>query len=309
MGEDKERDIMTLKPRWLLRPLPDARATAQVRRLVADLHLNTVCADAGCPNLGECWAKGTATFMILGERCTRNCGFCKVQTGRGEVVDPLEPRRVAQAIRRLGVRHAVITSVTRDDLPDGGAGHFAATIRAVHQLNPGVSVEVLTPDFKGDPAALRTVLEAEPEVFAHNVETVARLQRRVRPQGGFERSLQVLRKAKELRPQVLTKSSLMLGLGESAEEVRETMVAVRAQGVDFFTLGQYLRPSPEHLPVERFVPPEEFEEYRRFGLEIGFRYVAAGPLVRSSYDAAAALEAVRAAAGAQKAAGDRSGHL
>ena len=281
----------THKPRWLLRPLPDARATAEVRQLVARLRLRTVCVDAGCPNLGECWAQRTATFMILGEHCTRSCGFCKVLTGRGDVLDPLEPWNVAQAVRRLELRHAVITSVTRDDLKDGGSAHFAATIRAVHQLNTHTSVEVLIPDFKGETGPLQTVLEAGPEVLAHNIETVERLQRRVRPQGRFDRSLEVLRRAKELRPDVLTKSSIMLGLGETAEEVRRAMVAVREQGVDFFTIGQYLRPSKEHLPVERFVPPEEFEEYRRFGMEIGFKHVAAGPLVRSSYDAAAALRA------------------
>jgi len=229
--------------------------------------------------------------MILGEHCTRSCGFCKVLTGRGDVLDPLEPWNVAQAVRRLELRHAVITSVTRDDLKDGGSAHFAATIRAVHQLNTHTSVEVLIPDFKGETGPLQTVLEAGPEVLAHNIETVERLQRRVRPQGRFDRSLEVLRRAKELRPDVLTKSSIMLGLGETAEEVRRAMVAVREQGVDFFTIGQYLRPSKEHLPVERFVPPEEFEEYRRFGMEIGFKHVAAGPLVRSSYDAAAALRA------------------
>ncbi|MBE3576738.1 MAG: lipoyl synthase [Limnochordales bacterium] len=282
---------MAGKPLWLLRPLPDAKATAEVRQLVARLNLRTVCVDAGCPNLGECWAQRTATFMILGKHCTRRCGFCKVLTGRGDVLDPFEPWNVAQAVRQLKLRHAVITSVTRDDLEDGGAAHFAATIRAVHQLNPETSVEVLIPDFKGEAGPLKTVLEAGPEVLAHNIETVERLQRRVRPQGRFGRSLEVLRRAKEFRPGVLTKSSIMLGLGETPEEVREAMVAVREQGVDFFTIGQYLRPSKDHLPVERYVPPEEFEEYRRFGLEIGFKHVAAGPLVRSSYDAARALHA------------------
>lgn len=290
---------MAGKPRWLLRPLPDVKATAEVRELVACLHLRTVCVDAGCPNLGECWAQRTATFMILGKHCTRSCGFCKVLTGRGDVLDPLEPWNVAQAVRQLGLRHAVITSVTRDDLKDGGAAHFAATIRAVHHLNPNTSVEVLIPDFKGEAGPLKTVVEAGPEVVAHNIETVERLQRRVRPQGRFDRSLEVLRRVKEFRPEVLTKSGIMLGLGETPEEVREAMLAVREQGVDFFTIGQYLQPSRDHLPVERFVPPEEFEEYRRFGLEIGFKYVAAGPLVRSSYDAAAALRVADLEAGAK----------
>ncbi|MBE3583578.1 MAG: lipoyl synthase [Limnochordaceae bacterium] len=288
---------MPSKPRWLVRPLPEPQALARIHHLVDRLSLRTVCVDAGCPNVGLCWGQGTATFMILGENCTRRCGFCKVKTGRPEPVDPLEPLRVAEAVAALNLRHAVITSVTRDDLPDGGAAQFAATIRAIRERLPGTTVEVLIPDFKGDIQALRTVLAAKPEVLAHNVETVPRLQRRVRPQARFERSVGVLKQAKEIAPASWTKSGMMLGLGETPEEVKETLRRVREEAqVDFFTIGQYLQPSREHLPVERFVPPEEFEEYRQYGLSLGYRYVAAGPFVRSSFDAAAALQAVGAAA-------------
>lgn len=291
------------KPRWLLQPVPSPAGVQRIRGLLDELHLNTVCEDAGCPNRGRCWNQGTATFMILGNNCTRSCGFCKVLTGRPDALDPGEPLRVAQAVKRLGLQHAVITSVARDDLADGGAEAFARTIEAIRALCPGTTVEVLIPDFKGSVEALARVMEAGPDVLNHNVETVPRLYRRVRPQARFDRSLFVLQKARELRPGVYTKSGMMVGLGEREDEVIEVMQALRGVECDFLTIGQYLQPSPRHLPVEEYVDPAQFDRYRQLGEALGFAHVASGPFVRSSFDAAAALRVaegsrLRRAAGA-----------
>lgn len=255
------------------------------RRLLSSLELNTVCQSARCPNQAECFARHTATFLILGPTCTRHCRFCAVETGRPAPPDPAEPRRVARAVKSLGLRHAVVTSVTRDDLADGGAGHFAAVLEAIHAVNPGVTVEVLTPDFRGNEKAVETVARAGPEVFNHNVETVPRLYRRVRPGADFQRSLQVLSLAKELNPGLRTKSGLMVGLGEKPAEVLAVLEALRAARVDAVTIGQYLAPSKEHLPVEEFVHPDQFAAYERAAKGLGFAYVASAPFVRSSYRA------------------------
>lgn len=275
------------KPAWIKAPLPTGPAYQRLKGLVKELGLHTVCQEALCPNIGECWAHGTMTLMILGGICTRACKFCAVDTGnpRGHL-DPEEPEKVAEAVAAMGVRYVVLTSVDRDDLPDGGAAQFAATIRAIKRRTPGVLVEALTPDFQGDLKAVETVLEAGLEVFAHNLETVRRLTPRVRdPRAGYDQSLKVLAHAKRYRPEILTKSSLMLGLGEREEEIREAMRDLRAAGVDILTLGQYLRPTPAHLPVERYVTPEEFKKYEDWGYEAGFLEVFSGPLVRSSYRA------------------------
>jgi lipoic acid synthetase len=252
--------------------------------LVAGLGLETVCESARCPNRSECWTRRTATFMVLGEVCTRPCGFCAVKRGRPEAVSADEPDRLAEACARLGLRHVVITSVTRDDLPDGGADHFRRCVLAV-RARTGATVEVLTPDFEGDTAAVDSVLSAEPEVFNHNLETVARLQQHVRHKSQYAVSLKVLEHAKRSRPGVRTKSGLMLGLGETTEEVFDTMADLRAVGCDFLTLGQYLQPSPRHLPVTRYLPPDEFDELGRLARKLGFAEVASGPFVRSSYHA------------------------
>jgi lipoic acid synthetase len=256
-----------------------------VARIVKDQNLHTVCLSAACPNLGECWARGTATFMIGGNRCTRRCGFCDVTTAKPAPLDPLEPERIAKAVAALGLGFAVITAVARDDLPDGGAAHMAATIRALRRGSPGTGVEVLIPDYKGRQEDLQTVLEAGPDVVNHNLETVARLQRRVRPAARYERSLGLLKRAAELAPAIVTKSGLMLGLGEHDAEVETALLDLRRAGVALLTIGQYLRPSPQHLPVERFVPPSEFERWGERARTLGFRDVASGPLVRSSYHA------------------------
>jgi lipoic acid synthetase len=248
------------------------------------LDLNTVCEEAHCPNLGECWGRGTATFMILGEVCTRACGFCAVRTGRpGRPPDPGEPRRVAEAVARMGLRHAVVTSVNRDDVADGGASIFAATIREVRARVPGCTVEVLIPDFKGRWDALQAVADARPDVLNHNAETVPRLYRSARPGASFPRSLELLRRSKEAG--LLTKSGIMVGLGEERSEVEATIRAIRSAGTDILTVGQYLRPSPQHLAVQRYCSPEEFDELRAFALALGFAHVESGPLVRSSYHA------------------------
>lgn len=273
------------RPPWLKVRFPAGGEYARIRELMRGQELHTVCEEARCPNIGECWSRGTATFMILGDTCTRSCGFCAVKTGRPGTVDSDEPRRVALAIQRMGLRHAVITSVNRDELPDGGAAIFAETIRWTRRLCPGTTVEVLIPDFKGDEAALRTVLEARPEILNHNTETVPRLYRRVRPQGDYARTLTLLRRARELDPGTLTKSGLMVGLGEAEEELLQTFRDLAAQGVAILTVGQYLRPTPAHLPVERYWTPEEFAALKDAALAMGFRHVEAGPLVRSSYHA------------------------
>jgi lipoic acid synthetase len=248
-------------------------------------ELHTVCEEARCPNIGDCWSRGTATFMILGDTCTRSCGFCAVKTGRPGVYDRGEPARVAAAVQRMGLRHAVVTSVNRDELEDGGAWIFAETIRWIRRLSPGTTIEVLIPDFKGDRAALATVMEAEPEILNHNTETVPRLYRRVRPQAEYERSLAVLRMAKELDPEAVTKSGVMVGLGEEFDELVAVFRDLAGQRVDILTVGQYLQPTPAHLPIERYWTPDEFRALREAALELGFRHVESGPLVRSSYHA------------------------
>jgi lipoic acid synthetase len=252
---------------------------------VRALGLHTVCQEARCPNIGECWGHRTATFMLLGDRCTRNCGFCAVTHGRPLAVDAGEPLRVAEAVARLGLRHVVVTSVNRDDLPDGGAAHFAATARALRRLLPACRIEVLVPDFQGNLASVAQVVASPIDVFNHNLETVPRLYRRVRAGARYERSLTVLHAAREGQAGLLTKSGLMLGLGETEEELLRVFSDLRAIGCDILTLGQYLRPSRDHLPVERYVPPEEFTDLRAEALALGFRHVEAGPLVRSSYHA------------------------
>ena len=273
------------RPPWLRIRYRATPELERVQGLVEDLALHTVCQSAACPNLSECWSRGTATFMIGGDLCTRRCGFCDVRTGRPASLDADEPRRVADAIAALGLRFAVITAVARDDLADGGAAHFAATLDAVHRLAPGCRVEVLIPDFKGREADLRAVLDADPDVLNHNVETVERLQRRVRPAARYDRSLELLRRAQALRSDVPTKTGIMLGLGETDVEVRQTLGDVVAHGCRLITIGQYLRPGPDHLPVERWVPPEDFERWAEEARALGFVDVASGPLVRSSYRA------------------------
>lgn len=273
------------RPPWLKVRLGQTSGIERVRRIVAESGLHTVCSSASCPNLGECWASGTATFMIGGDRCTRRCGFCDVATARPDALDPFEPARVAEAVARLGLRFTVVTCVARDDLPDGGAGQMAATVRAIRRRCPKTGVEVLIADYKGDEGALRAVLDAGPDVLNHNLETVERLQRRVRPAASYERSLAVLRNAGRMRPDIPTKSGLMLGLGERPAEIEEALSDLRRAGVTLLTLGQYLRPSADHLPVERWVEPGEFDAWAARARELGFREVAAGPLVRSSYHA------------------------
>ena len=284
------------KPEWLKVPLPGGPTYTFVSGVVKQLGLFTVCQEARCPNVADCWGHGTATFMLLGSVCTRACKFCAVSTGnpRG-LLDPTEPDRVAEAVARLRLEYVVLTSVDRDDLPDGGAGHFARAVRAIKARAPWVRVEALTPDFRGDRRAVATVMDSGLDVFANNVETVRRLTPRVRdPRASYDQTLQVLAFAKEYRPDVLTKSSLMLGLGETDEEIRQAMRDLRAVGVDILTLGQYLRPSPSHLPVERYVTPAEFDRYREWGYEEGFVEVFSGPLVRSSYRAERVFKEARA---------------
>lgn len=272
------------RPEWLKVKLASGENYAQVKGLVTGHKLHTVCEEARCPNMGECWNAGTATFMILGDVCTRSCGFCNVKTGRPEFLDLDEPRRVADAIRTMSVKHAVITSVNRDELDDGGAGIFAETIRLARAARPGITVEVLIPDFRGDEHALRVLVDAKPDILNHNTETVPRLYPTVRPQAKYTRSLELLERGKQWG--MVTKSGLMLGLGETTEEIVEVMSDLRAVSCDILTLGQYLQPSREHLPVERYVHPDEFAMLKERGISMGFRHVESGPLVRSSYHAA-----------------------
>lgn len=274
------------KPEWLRVQPAGGQEVERLVSLLRDNRLHTVCEEASCPNLGECFRKGTATFMIMGDRCTRNCPFCNVPHGTPQPPDSDEPANLARAVERLKLRYVVITSVTRDDLSDGGAAHYGACIRSVRGLGRGVKVEILTPDFRGvEAAALETLGLNLPDVFNHNLETVPRLYPRVRPQADYRGSLELLKRFGERFAPVPTKSGLMLGLGESEQEVMDVMVALRAHRCAMLTLGQYMRPSPGHLPVERYVPPAEFQRYREFGLSIGFSHVEAGPLVRSSYHA------------------------
>lgn len=278
------------KPNWLVKPLPDAQALKRMRELLGGLGLHTICESGNCPNLGECWANSTATFLILGDVCTRNCGFCDVPAGRPLPLDAQEPSRVAQAVRALALAHVVITSVTRDDVADGGAEHFAATIREIQQACPKTTVEVLIPDFSGDIDCLAVVLAAQPAILGHNVETVRSLHSRMRPRFSYDRSLAILAHAKHLAPLIYTKSSIMVGLGETEEETIATLEDLRNVDCDFVTIGQYLQPSRHHTPVVEYVPPAIFEQYHRAAQGLGFRYVASGPFVRSSYNAAAALD-------------------
>lgn len=271
------------KPSWLRAKIPGGPVYQQTTQIVREHKLHTVCESAQCPNLGECWSRKTATIMILGNICTRSCGFCAVQTGRPTELDRDEPRRVAEAIRLMGLRHAVITSVARDELLDGGAAIWAETIRAVRQENPQTAIEVLIPDFKGRWQDLETVLAAKPDILNHNVETVPRLHRVVRPQAKYERSLELLRRAKQAG--FVTKSGLMLGIGEVDDEIAATLRDMAAEKMDILTLGQYLRPSAQHLPLHRWVTPEDFARWKQFSLDLGFHVVESGPLVRSSYHA------------------------
>jgi lipoyl synthase len=278
------------RPKWLRAPAPSGSNYHELKGLIERLRLHTVCESAACPNVGECWNQRTATFMILGNVCTRRCGFCAVQKGAPLPVDYDEPQRVAEAVAVMGLKFAVITSVNRDDREDGGAELFAMVIRAIRNRIPGCGVEVLIPDFQGSHDAVEIVMEAAPDVLNHNTETVPRLYRQVRLGARYERSLDVLAYAKRIRPATPTKSGLMLGLGEKPDEVLAVMRDLRASQVDILTLGQYLRPSPKHLPIVRYVSPEEFEEFRRAGQEMGFAHVEAGPLVRSSYHASDAVK-------------------
>jgi lipoic acid synthetase len=274
------------RPAWLRAPAPAGENYRELKSLIESLNLHTVCESAACPNVGECWNQRTATFMILGNVCTRRCGFCAVQKGAPLEVDYDEPRRVAEAVAAMGLRFAVITSVNRDDRRDGGAELFALTIRAIRDRLPGCGVEVLVPDFQGSHEAMGIVMDAAPDVLNHNTETVPRLYRQVRLGARYERSLDMLAHAKRVSPQTPVKSGLMLGLGETTDEVLQVMRDLRASGVDILTLGQYLRPSPKHLPIVRYLPPAEFDELRQAGEQMGFGHVEAGPLVRSSYHAA-----------------------
>jgi len=280
------------KPPWLKKRIPPLRDVEKVRSILKQTDLHTVCQEARCPNLAECFAGGTATFLILGRVCTRDCGFCAVERGVPAPPDEAEPGRVSQAVRKMGLHYVVITSVTRDDLPDGGASSFAKTIRAIRALNSKTKVEVLIPDFKGDQDSLKTVLEEWPEILNHNIETIPRLYPRVRPLADYKRSLNLLKTSKDDYPHIATKSGFMLGFGETRDEVLEVLQDLREVGCDFLTIGQYLQPRQDRLPVIRFIPPEEFEEYKRVGETMGFRAVASGPFVRSSFHAAQMFETI-----------------
>lgn len=280
-----KQDIKVRKPAWLKRSLPSGPEYGRMKNLIKNASLATVCQEAQCPNQFECFSKGTATFMILGDRCTRNCGFCAVSHKPLTLPDAGEPVRVAQAVASLKLTFAVITSVTRDDLADGGACHFAETIREIHRQAPDTGIEILIPDLQGNWQALAEILAADPDVLNHNLETVPRLYSKVRPQAVYQRSLSLLRKSKELHPEIPTKSGLMVGLGETADELRSTMADLLKHGCDILTIGQYLQPSKSHLAVERFVTPEEFEQFREEAVTMGFKGVASSPTVRSSFEA------------------------
>ncbi|HEY8686885.1 MAG TPA: lipoyl synthase [Chloroflexota bacterium] len=283
------------RPDWLKVRLPAGPRYIELKNMMRDMELHTVCEEARCPNIGECWGHGTATFMILGDVCTRACRYCAVTSGKPHTLDLGEPRRVAEAVQRMGLRHAVVTSVDRDDLEDGGASLFAATIRKIHELNPDCAVEVLTPDFQGDESQLATVMEARPEIFNHNIETVERVFRRVRTgRSRYAVSLELLRKAKEMFGEGLTKSGLMVGLGETRDEIVSTMRDLRGAQVDILTIGQYLRPTAKHVAIDRYYHPDEFASLREEGFAVGFSHVESGPLVRSSYHAHEQSDALRA---------------
>ncbi len=280
------------RPEWIKVRAPSGETYEWLQGLMRKKALHTVCEEAGCPNMGECWGSGTATFLMLGDVCTRTCGFCDIKHGAPELLDWAEPERVAQAVKAMGLQHAVITSVNRDDRKDGGAPIFAMVIRRIRQLHPGCSIEVLIPDFKGSAEALRIVMQARPEILNHNVETVPRLFKLVQPQDRYEWAQATLSNARKIDPEVLTKSGIMLGLGETVDEVKAVMEDLREWGVQILTLGQYLQPSRKHLPIARFATPDEFAMLKEFGLGIGFKWVESGPLVRSSYHAAEQVRAL-----------------
>ncbi len=285
MGRHRADPLPERKPSWLKVRAPGGETYARLKGLMRELDLHTVCEEAHCPNIGECWNHGTATFMILGDVCTRNCAYCAVAHGRPPKYDISEPWRVATAIAELGLRHAVITSVDRDDLPDFGAYIFSETIRQIHEKLPGCSVEVLVPDFQGNEDSIGAVLDARPEIYNHNTETVPRLYKKARPGGRYERVLNIFRTAKRLAPDIPTKTGIILGMGETVEEVVATMRDLRTVDVDILTLGQYLRPSDAHIPLDRYWTPDEFRSLYDAGMDMGFRHVESGPLVRSSYHA------------------------
>jgi lipoic acid synthetase len=282
-NQTSETTVKPRKPEWLKVKLPIGEDYRKVRKLVDDYKLHTICESGNCPNMGECWGAGTATFMILGNVCTRSCGFCAVATGKPEAVDPMEPLRVAKSVKLMQVKHCVITCVDRDDLADGGAEIWVQTIRAIRKNSPGTTMETLIGDFQGNLENVQRVIDEKPEVISHNIETVRRLTKQVRVQAKYDRSLQVLQRVKQSG--VKTKSGLMVGLGETHEEILETMNDLKSNGVDILTIGQYLQPTKQHLPVAEFVHPDRFALYKKTGLEMGFKYVESGPLVRSSYHA------------------------
>jgi lipoic acid synthetase len=285
LGRHRAPDLPDRKPPWLKVRAPGGENYTRLKGLMRELDLHTVCEEAHCPNVGECWEHGTATFMILGDVCTRNCAYCAVAHGRPPKFDPAEPARVAEAASRMKLQHLVITSVDRDDLPDFGAWAFAETIRRVHEACPGCSVEVLVPDFQGDEDSIRMVLDARPEIYNHNTETVPRLYKKARPGGRYERVMEIFRFSKRVAPDIPTKTGIILGMGETNEEVLQTMRDLRDADVDILTLGQYLRPSSDHIALDRYVTPAEFQMLREEGNAMGFRHVESGPLVRSSYHA------------------------
>src|SRR5688572_20301830 len=285
MGRHRAEPLPERKPSWLKVKAPGGANYLHLKNLMRELDLHTVCEEAHCPNVGECWEHGTATFMILGDVCTRNCAYCAVAHGRPPKFDPAEPSRVAEAAKAMNLQHLVITSVDRDDLPDFGAWAFAEVIRQVHESVPGCSIEVLVPDFQGNQDSIRTVLEARPEIYNHNTETVPRLYKKARPGGRYERVLEIFRFAKRIAPDIPTKTGMILGMGETNEEVLHTMRDLRRVDVDILTLGQYLKPSDDHIALDRYVTPDEFTMFREAGKAMGFKHVESGPLVRSSYHA------------------------
>ena len=291
-----ESDLPKRKPNWLRVKLPGGKEYNRVRNLMRQHNLNTVCEEAMCPNIGECWSRGTATFLLMGDTCTRSCGFCHIKTGRPAALDENEPVRVAESVHTLQLTHCVLTSVDRDELPNGGAHIFANTIREIRKRLSGCTIEVLIPDFKGNRDALQEVMAARPEILNHNTETVPRLYRTVRPQANYQQTLEVLSNAKTLDAGTVTKTGIMVGLGETKEEVLAVMHDLREHDVDILTIGQYLRPTPLHLPVYRYVHPNEFQEFHEIGQDLGFRWVESGPLVRSSYHAEGQAQALVGAA-------------
>jgi len=287
-----QNELPKRKPEWLKVRLPAGSNYSHLKNLMREQGLHTVCEEAMCPNIGECWNRGTATFLLMGDTCTRSCGFCHIKTGRPPALDEDEPRRVAESVLAMNLSHCVLTSVNRDELPNGGAHIFANTIREIRRRLPHCTIEVLIPDFKGNLAALQEVMAARPEILNHNTETVPRLYRTVRPQANYQQTLKVLSNAKVLDPGTTTKTGIMVGLGETKEEVLAVMRDLREHQVDILTIGQYLRPSPLHLPVYRYVHPSEFQEFHQVGMELGFRWVESGPLVRSSYHAEGQAQAL-----------------